>query len=129
MGVSEGRPIDGGLTLGEGKTKRESAAIGRRGGTARRGRRRGGGKGKKSLANDIRRAEYVDIVGIRQDHATAAYQTLKAAKQRVHANGEELGTQRAALADATTGVDNGWRGAVNAEEKVSGRGIHGGDPG
>ena len=88
--VGKGRAVDSGLTLGKGKTERESAAV-RRGRDVRRpGGWGGGGKGEEGVANDVRRAEDVDLVGICNDYAAATKQALKATEERIHADGEKL---------------------------------------
>ena len=69
----------------------------------------------------------MDLVGICNDYAAATKQALKATEERVHADGKKLSAQRAALTNTAARLDGRRRRAINTEEEIDGRGIHGGE--
>jgi hypothetical protein len=78
--VGKGRAVDSGLTLGKGKQDRPSGRV-RQSGAGEASDGEEGGEvaaraSEEGVANDVRRAKNVDIVGLRNDDAAAAKQAL-----------------------------------------------------
>ena len=70
----------------------------------------------------------MDVIGIGNDNAGRANETLETAEEGMEADGEKLGTKRASLAHTTAGVDARRGGTILSEEQVSGGAVHGGHP-
>ena len=125
----EGRAEGGALSQGKGKAGgEETRVVGRRHGGGVGGRRCEGSEEGSDGGNHTGRGKDVDVVGVGDDHSAGAYQTGDRAQDRVQAKGEELCSQRVALASATARTDHSGVVAVTPDIQLRGGAVAGMDP-